>query len=121
MDIYTHTKEKLIRKGESPEMLESLALSICHSKNLNAVHTDLKTFVEQAHQLPWPQDHDFGALVLQKFASEATDNIALLMLNTALELAQYCASCATSGGEGLARAQHVKELSVAIAQYEPSD
>ncbi len=40
------------------------------------------------------------------------------MLSKALERAHWCATCATSGGEGIARSQHRKDIQNNLSKYE---
>ena len=64
-----------------------------------------------AKRLPWYWDEDYTALALQAEASRggSTERRGA-MLGAALRHARWCASCATAGGEGLARSVHVREL-----------
>ncbi len=39
------------------------------------------------------------------------------MLQFALGRAEWCASCATAGGEGIARSRHVQELEALIRAH----
>ncbi|UTA47574.1 hypothetical protein L1F30_15640 [Simiduia sp. 21SJ11W-1] len=108
MDTYDFTKEKLIALGFETNEVEDLAKTISESQVLN--EEVFKQFNAIADKLPWPQDHDFGALALQKWAASATKPVARMMIEKAIQRAGYCAQCSTSGGEGLARSEHVREL-----------
>lgn len=65
--------------------------------------------------LGWACDYDFAAIALQAALDQASvPEIREAMLSFALERARWCASCATAGGEGLARSLHVHELEALI-------
>jgi hypothetical protein len=64
----------------------------------------------EANKLDWRCDRDFTALALQNAAAEVLPEVRREMLKFALGRAEWCPSCATSGGEGLARHEHVSEL-----------
>jgi hypothetical protein len=117
MNTYQHTRSGIIEAGFNPEIIEGLGREIAEAKDLTEAEAAYSSFEEEAEKLPWPWDHDFGALVLQREASKASKNIAKFMLSKAINRAQWCASCATSGGEGLARASHMKELESELAKY----
>lgn len=65
----------------------------------------------EADRLPWLHDSDYAATALQTALPRArSESIRRQMLDIALSRASWCASCATAGGEGLARSIHVREL-----------
>lgn len=65
--------------------------------------------------LGWVCDYDYAAIALQAALDLASvPKIREAMLSFALERARWCASCATAGGEGLARSLHVHELEALI-------
>ncbi len=71
----------------------------------------------EADHVPWHWDYDYAACSLQEQAPQAASSERqTAMLTWALERASRCASCATSGGEGLARSQHVHELTGLLKQ-----
>lgn len=117
MSTYEHTRSEIEQAGFNPEVIEQLAADIAGSKTIAQAEKSYPVFEVEAEKLPWPWDHDFGALVLQKQAVEASNEVAKFMLSQAIKRAQWCATCATSGGEGLARASHMKELEVELAKY----
>ncbi|MGI1679211.1 MAG: hypothetical protein K6L75_10795 [Cellvibrionaceae bacterium] len=115
MDIYADTKEKLRGKGFDLLEIEALASDIASRNSPVVVESLYQKFEAEAEKLPWPQDRDFGALVLEKYSANASAEISKLMLAKAIERARWCATCATSGGEGLARAVHIKQLEHKLA------
>lgn len=117
--MYEHTRKGIIKAGFDPELVEGFALSLVLAKNLHEANEIYINFEVEAERLPWPQDNDFGALVLQ-FACTKTVNIDVrkFMLSKALARAQWCATCATSGGEGISRMQHVNELKNELLNYQ---
>ena len=108
MDTYSFTKDRLIALGYAADEIERLAKAISESPKIEI--ESFKAFNEAANKLPWPQDHDFGALALQKWSILASSIIAKEMIRSAIARAEYCARCSTSGSEGLARSEHVREL-----------
>ncbi|THB64302.1 MAG: hypothetical protein D6B27_10660 [Gammaproteobacteria bacterium] len=111
MKTYNHTRDALIGLGYNPETIEIIADKNTYSESLEEADKQFLSFEDEANKLPWTQDHDFGALVLQhKAMSTANSEIKKHMLNKAIERAKWCAACATSGGEALARAKHMNEL-----------
>jgi len=117
MNTYEHTRSGIERAGFNPELIEQLGADIVGSKTIAQAEENYSVFEAEAEKLPWPWDHDFGALVLQKHAIGASNEVAKFMLSQAIKCAQWCATCATSGGEGLARASHMKELEIELANY----
>lgn len=113
--MYLHTREGIIKAGFDPKTVEVIAASISSAESLNRAKEMFTLFVIEAGKLPWPQDNDFGALVLQSESANASNlEVKQFMLNEAISRAQWCATCATSGGEGLARMVHVNELKAAL-------
>jgi hypothetical protein len=117
MNIYERTKNGIEEAGFNSDYLEDLAKKLASSLTLEKVIDLYPEFEDEAEKLPWPQDRDFGALVLQSVSVSAPNNIATFMLSKAKDRAHWCASCATSGGEGLARAEHIKELESELSKY----
>jgi hypothetical protein len=109
--MYDHTRQRIIKAGFNPEIVETIGNSLASAKNIQEAEKFFISFELEAEKLPWPQDHDFGALVLQSESSHAPNKeIQRFLLIQAISRAQWCATCSTSGGEGLARSQHVNEL-----------
>lgn len=72
--------------------------------------SDLNDFSRLASDLPYGNDCDYGALLLEAESDRRCGNDKAILLDAALERARFCASAATSGGEGLARMIHVQRL-----------
>lgn len=118
MNIYDRTQCKIIEAGFNTEHTKEIVHLITQCNNVSEAKRLLTEFEMSANKLPWPQDHDFGALLIQQtYKSAINKNIEKLMINAAYERAHWCASCSTSGGEGLARAVHVNELSILLQSY----
>jgi hypothetical protein len=106
-----HTREGIIKAGFNPEIVETIGSSLSSAKSINEAEEIYISFEREAEKLPWPQDRDFGALVLQSLSKIASNReITYFMLSKAISRAHWCATCSTSGGEGLARAEHIHEL-----------
>lgn len=117
MDIYTYTRSNIEKAGFDPGVLECLAADLVKSRSVTEALGAYSKFESEAEKLPWRWDRDFGALVLHKRAHEASVEVAKFMLSKAVDRARWCATCATSGGEGLARVSHVKELEDDFSKY----
>lgn len=71
----------------------------------------MSEFHNCAGRLPYFQDRDIGALILEATADAITDTGLRLFLYTEARLrATWCAQGATAGGEGTARDRHIQEL-----------
>ncbi|MDO8331896.1 MAG: hypothetical protein Q7T36_15635 [Fluviicoccus sp.] len=110
MNDFQHTGEALRREGSSTAAVDDLVSKTSTATSLEDVAAFLKQLELEANKLPWPFDRDYAALALQYSADGAAPSVAKEMLKLALGRAQWCASCATAGGEGLARSRHVREL-----------
>lgn len=109
--MYDHTRQGIIKAGFNPEIIETIGNSLASAKNIQEAEEIFISFELEAEKLPWPQDHDFGALILESESNKSTvPDIKRFLLTKAISRAQWCATCSTSGGEGLARSQHVNEL-----------
>ena len=117
MRIYEHTRSGLVKAGFNPEVIEQLADDVVGSKTVAQAERTYTAFEAEAEKLPWLLDHDFGALVLQKQAGFASNEVGKYMLSQAIVRASWCAHGASAGGEGLARALHMKELEAELAKY----
>ena len=117
MSLYEHTRNGIIKAGFDPEVLEDIAKNLSRFSALEQAVELYHKFEVEAEKLPWPQDSDFGAIVLQVESANANELIAQYMLSQAIKRAQWCATCATSGGEGLARSIHIKELESELSKY----
>ena len=118
MSTYLITKNEIIKRGCDVEPLEALASALMNLENIDHALALIAQLDVLAEALPWLQDRDFGALALQKFANMAVNkHIARLMIIKAIERARWCATCCTSGGEGLARAVHLHELEQELQRH----
>ena len=71
----------------------------------------IREFHNGAGRLPYFQDTDIGALILEAAADASEDSALRRFLYTeALFRARWCASGATAGAEGHARSVHVRRL-----------
>ena len=118
MSVYNRTEKKILEHGIDLKNLKALVSNLTNCSNATEAQLLLRDFKTVADDLPWPQDHDFGALILQNNYDKAQNkDISRLMLVAACERARWCATCATSGGEGLARSEHLKELEHELTLY----
>ncbi len=68
-------------------------------------------FHDCAGKLPYVDDCDYGALVLESASEAVTDgDLRVLLLSEARFRAMWCVQAATAGGEALARAVHLRRL-----------
>jgi hypothetical protein len=69
-------------------------------------------FHNMAGRFPYWQDSDIGSLILESLADEiAPAPLSERLYREAMYRAKWCATAATSGGEGLARSIDVRRLS----------
>ena len=101
----------LAKGGLDTGPVDSLVRSIAQAPDespLPALFEQLKT---EAERLPWHWDEDYTARALQDEAVRVDPaGRRATLLRAALRYARWCASCATTGGEGLARSMHVREI-----------
>lgn len=111
MDELIAFRDEIQKRGgstaEADRLVEQVALA-----DDEALLPPLFTQLDAASdQLGWSRDCDYAAVALQAALARASNpKIRNAMLGFALERARWCASCATAGGEGLARSLHVHEL-----------
>lgn len=75
------------------------------------VDVSFAEFHNFAGRFPYSQDCDFGALILEYLAdTEAAHERTPRLYREALWRARWCATGATSAGEGYARIEHVDRL-----------
>ncbi len=118
--MYEHTRNGIIKAGFDPTVIEAIGQVMASTPTSKDADAHYHSFELEADKLPWPQDHDFGALVLQAASGKVSDTgVREFLLAKALERAQWCATCATSGGEGLARMQHVQALKAELSALKP--
>ena len=68
-------------------------------------------FHDCAGKLPYVDDCDFGALVLEDAADAVTDSeLREFLLSEARFRATWCVQAATAGGEAIARSVHLRRL-----------
>ncbi len=66
---------------------------------------------DAAGALDYIDDQDRGAIMFEQIADSTDDTeLRLLCYKHALFRANWCAQAATSGGEGLSRSQHAKQI-----------
>ena len=103
--------EALAKGGHHTGPVDGLARSVAlepDESQLPALFARLET---EAKQLPWYWDEDYTAVALQDEASRVDSTARRgAMLAAALRYARWCASCATAGGEGVARSVPVRAL-----------
>ena len=111
MNPYQYTKESLIENGEDVSEAEGLGEEISKASDMERLKALVSALNLVADALSWPQDHDFGALVLQKASrSVRVKEFAAYVLEEAIRRAHYCTQCGSSGGECLQRAEHWEQL-----------
>ena len=90
--------------------LESLASMFVRTSRDQ--HRDLiAQFHDCAGKLPYVDDCDFGALVLEGAAEVVTDEeLREFLLTEARFRAMWCVQAATAGGEAIARSVHLRRL-----------
>jgi len=115
MDELLAFRADVQRSGASTTAADALVQTIAvspHGANLNTLFAPLAV---ESDQLGWFRDCDYAAVALPAAQAHVTSaHLKEAMLRLALERARWCASCATAGGEGLARSLHVSELEVLV-------
>ena len=91
-------------------LLDSQAKELALSCSLVIAESLYEKFSDLADKFVAPFDEESGAVLLERYSLSASTDVKKFMLTKALERAEWFASCATSGGEGLARSVHVKKL-----------
>lgn len=117
MDELRYNREALIKEGSSTEIVDRLVAQVASSSTIETAQALLGELEPEANNLGWPLDRDYAAVALQYSADQATHEVGKAMLQFALGRAEWCASCATAGGEGIARSRHVKELDAQIRAH----
>jgi len=103
-------RHRLRAIGADTSALESLASTLTRLVAGQLSET-LAEFHDIAGRLPYADDSDFGALLLESVAGETADvALARELLTHALYRARWCAQAASSGGEGLARATELNRI-----------
>jgi len=75
------------------------------------LESSIAEFHNSAGRLPYWQDYDIGALILECAADQLeTGKEKDLFYQHAIYRAQWCASGSSGSGEGMARIQHVHQI-----------
>lgn len=114
MDELRYYREALSKQGSSTETVDRLVAQIALSSTIENAQALLGELEPEANNLGWPLDRDYAAVALQYSVDQAVPEVGKAMLQFALGRAEWCASCATAGGEGIARSRHVQELEALI-------
>jgi len=106
----------------STAVADALVQDIVHLDELALLSPLLARLADESDRIGWFRDCDYAALALQAACSQgASPQLRKTMMVFALGRARWCASCATAGGEGLARSLHVHELeALARTTFNPS-
>jgi len=111
VDTIEYHRNALLAQGDDPLPVEQLVALIQAAPDEVTLKGLLAELEVEANKLGWPRDKDYAALLLQHAVLQVENRPArAAMLDFALAQATWCASCATAGGEGLARSAHVREL-----------
>lgn len=111
MNDLQHHRAALLARNQDPGPVEALVAQATTLTDSTLLATHLTDLARVADCLGWPLDRDYAALLIQAQLSRFGNRpLRRQALEFALERARYCASAATSGGEGLARAEHFMEL-----------
>ncbi|MDH0895000.1 MULTISPECIES: hypothetical protein [unclassified Pseudomonas] len=114
MDELSYNREALDKEGSSTEVVDRLVAKIALSSTVENTQDLLEELESEVNNLGWPLDRDYVAVALQYSANQAAPEVGKIMLQFALGRAEWCASCATAGGEGIARSRHIQELEALI-------
>jgi hypothetical protein len=114
-DLVSH-RQALRARGHDTGPVDDLVQAIASSAP-SARPALVAQLTAAADGLPWPADRDYGALALEDAARTVVDGqLRLDLLAIALRRAAWCASCATSGGEGTSRVRHVHDIEAAMRE-----
>ncbi|MEO8387129.1 hypothetical protein [Polaromonas sp.] len=104
-------RRDITKAGGNTNEVDSLVEDILKVSTPPELQALLQQLDTQASRLDCFRDCDYAAVAVQ-FAAERALNAATRrrLLEFALARARWFASCATAGGEGLARSVHVREL-----------
>ena len=109
MEELQYQREALHKDGSNTEAVDRLVFKIAFCE-IEEVKELLAALELEANKLGWPRDRDYAAIALQAASSKATKLVFIEMIEFAINRARFCASCATAGGEGIARSTHIHEL-----------
>ena len=108
-------REEVQRRSASTAAADALVQAIALSPDAADLTTLFAQLATESDRLGWFRDRDYAAVALQAAQAHVTSpHLKDAMLRFALERARWCASCATAGGEGLARSLHVRELEALV-------
>lgn len=110
MEPLSYYQDALRAGGLDPSPVDQLVSAIVSAKIQDRAALFAKLDA-QANLLSWPCDRDYAAVALHVAARSVLDpDLRHHMLSVAMSRAAWCASCATSGSEGICRSAHVREL-----------
>lgn len=119
MNNLQHHRTALCSRGQDPSTVETLVTQATTLTDPWLLATHLENLDAAANRLDWPLDRDYAALLIQAHIFHfPSDSLRCQALEFALGRARYCASAATSGGEGLARAEHIRELAGLLGEIQ---
>ena len=119
MDELSAYREAIVAADGSTDAVDRLVDAVANLDEESRVPRLLMDLRAEADRLPWIYDSDYAAVALQMALPRAVSlPVRRAMLGFALDRARWCASCATAGGEGLARSIHVRELEALVAKDE---
>lgn len=108
---FTNIKAILDSKNFNVDFLLNLASMFDRLEDKSGINELISQFHNVAGTIPFINDRDFGALLLELKAIETKDiNLKKRLLIEGLYRASWCAQGATSGSEGIARSTHLKRL-----------
>ena len=115
IDYLPHYRDKLLQIGHDPSIVDGLVEEMLAApQEFDRLAPSVRN---AANALDWSYDQDSAAVALLAAAARTQDaDLRRKLLKLALDRASWCASCATSGGEGTARSAHVRELEAALEQ-----
>lgn len=113
-----HIKTKLSNECLDLDVLVQLA-NIVARVSSSDIDDLFAQFHNHAGRFPYVDDEDVGAVILQLTAFKTNDiGLKKRLFKEAVRRAGWCAQCATSGGEGESRKQHLFELLNQLKQYQ---
>jgi hypothetical protein len=111
MDELIEFRKSVEAIGGRTTEADALVHQIANAQDVSLLQPLFSRLEVESNRLGWARDCDYAAVALQAASSSATSSgIRKAMLDFALARAEWCASCATAGGEGIARSVHVQEL-----------
>ena len=115
MDELLAYREEIQAIGGSTSVADALVQEIFCSQDPALLPSQFARLATESDRFGWFRDCDYAAVaLLAAYVQVASPQLRGSMLRFALERAQWCAGCATAGGEGLARSVHVYELEVLV-------